>query len=115
MLEYKNKETLSILTINVNIEGVLPLILKEIKSNSNIIQHLENGDKLLLISKFDYCIAYMDETHTIRDYQTNTILNISRHPFNKAYIAIDDIPKEPVHNDNVEKLFHLVAIKGKER
>lgn len=86
--------------------------LREIQLPTDIMEYLKKGSKLLLISKFDYCIVKLDsDTNKIVDCQCNVNININKHPYNRAYELIDEVPKDIISKDRIERIFHLIAIK----
>lgn len=76
----------------------------------NTMAYLENGYTLFLKSIYDYCIVKLIDNKVI-DLQTNTEINLAKHPFEQAYILLEQPPSNIISKDRIETLFHLASIK----
>lgn len=86
--------------------------LQQLQLPIDVMSYLNKGSVLLLISKFDYCIIKLDKaTHKIIDCQCNVYINLSKHPYTRAYELLEEVPKDLICKDRIERLFHLIAIK----
>lgn len=83
---------------------------KQLNLPIDINSLLEEGHTLLLVSEFDYCIVKLIDSNIV-DVQTNVEIDIGKHLYHLAYILLEEIPKDILAKDDVERFFHLSSIR----